>query len=440
MAEASTPQNMSPKLQKVAEIARREPNGRLFALAHLMDEAELVRAFERVRNNAAVGVDGVTKEAYKQNLDANIQDLLTRMKAKRYRHQPIRRVHIPKDKGRTRPIGVSLIEDKVVQGAIREVLQAIYEQEFLDCSYGFRPKRSAHDAIRAIHRAAYRGEVQWVLEADVQSFFDSLSRVKLKEMLQIRIADGQMMRLIGKCLHVGILDGEEYSEPDEGTTQGSILSPLLGNVYLHYALDVWFEREVCPTLQGKAQLVRYADDFVMLFERQQDAEQVQQALHQRMAEYELTLHPDKTRLVRFETPPPSQAGGKGPGSFDFLGFTLFWRKPRKGNRWQLGCKTRGARQRRAIRAVYDWCRSHRHQSMKEHHKALTSKLRGHINYFGVNGNSSCIGHLLYYAKHAWYKWLNRRSQRSKWTWESFGEYLKKYPLPQPRITVQIWST
>jgi hypothetical protein len=171
MADASTPQNMSPKLQKVAEIARREPNGRLFALAHLMDEAELVRAFERVRNDAAVGVDGVTKEAYKQNLDANIQDLLTRMKAKRYRHQPIRRVHIPKDKGRTRPIGVSSIEDKVVQGAIREVLQAIYEQDFLDCSYGFRPKRSAHDAIKAIHRAAYRGEVQWVLEADVQSFF-----------------------------------------------------------------------------------------------------------------------------------------------------------------------------------------------------------------------------------------------------------------------------
>ncbi len=159
------------------------------------------------------------------------------------------------------------MEDKVVQGAIREVLQAIYEQDFLDCSYGFRPKRSAHDAIRAIDQAAYRGEVQWVLEADVQSFFDSLSRVKLKEMLQIRIADGQMMRLIGKCLHVGILDGEEYAEPDEGTTQGSILSPLLGNVYLHYALDVWFEREIRPTLEGKAQLVRYADDFVMLFER-----------------------------------------------------------------------------------------------------------------------------------------------------------------------------
>jgi RNA-directed DNA polymerase len=227
MADASTPQNMSPKLQKVAEIARREPNGRLFALAHLMDEAELVRAFERVRNDAAVGVDGVTKEAYKQNLDANIQDLLMRMKAKRYRHQPIRRVHIPKDKGRTRPIGVSSIEDKVVQGAIREVLQAIYEQDFLDSSYGFRPKRSAHDAIKAIHRAAYRGEVQWVLEADVQSFFDSLSRVKLKEMLQNRVADGQMMRLIGKCLHVGILDGEEYSEPDEGTTQGSLCAGCL---------------------------------------------------------------------------------------------------------------------------------------------------------------------------------------------------------------------
>lgn len=440
MAGAQTPQNMSPKLQKVAEVARREPSGRLFALAHLMDEAELVRAFRRVRNNAAVGVDGVTKEAYGQNLDANIQDLLTRLKAKRYRHQPIRRVHIPKDKGRTRPIGVSSMEDKVVQGAIREVLQAIYEQDFLDCSYGFRPGRSAHDAIRAIDRAAYRGEVQWVLEADVQSFFDSLSRVKLKEMLQIRIADGQMMRLIGKCLHVGILDGEEYSEPDSGTTQGSILSPLLGNVYLHYALDIWFEREIRPTLEGKAKLVRYADDFVMLFEKQRDAERVQEALHQRMAQYELTLHPEKTRLVRFETPPPSQDGGRGPATFDFLGFTLFWRKPHKGKRWQLGCKTRRARQRRAIMAVYEWCRSHRHLAMVEQHKALSSKLRGHLNYFGVNGNSRCISQLLGHAKRAWYKWLNRRSQRSKWNWVSFGEYLQRYPLPQSQITVQIWGT
>ena len=439
MADASTPQNMSPKLQKVAEIARRAPKGRLFALAHLMDEDELVRAYRRLRNNAAVGVDGVTKEAYGQNLGGNIQDLLTRLKAKRYRHQPIRRVHIPKAKGRSRPIGLSTTEDKIVQGAIREVLQSIYEQDFLDCSYGFRPKRSAHDAVRAIHQAAYRGEVQWVLEADVQSFFDSLSRVKLKEMLQIRIADGQMMRLIGKCLHVGILDGEEFSEPEEGTTQGSILSPLLGNVYLHYALDVWFEREIRPALEGKAQLVRYADDFVMLFERKQDAEQVQEALHKRMAEYELTLHPDKTRLIRFEPPSPSQLGGRGPETFDFLGFTLYWRKPRQGNRWQLGCKTSGARQGRAIMAVYDWCRRHRHQPMVEQHAALTSKLRGHLNYFGVNGNSSCISHLLYWAKHAWYKWLSRRSQRTKWTWESFGEYLQKYPLPQPRITVQIWN-
>jgi group II intron reverse transcriptase/maturase len=440
MVDAQTPQTMSPKLQKVAEIARRDPNGRLFALAHLMDEEELVRSFRRVRNNAAVGVDGVTKEAYGQNLEANIQDLLTRLKAKRYRHQPIRRVHIPKDKGRTRPIGVSSIEDKVVQGAIREVLQAIYEQDFLNCSHGFRPNRTAHDAIRAIHQAAYRGEVQVVLEADVQSFFDSLNRVKLKEMLQIRIADGQMMRLIGKCLHVGILDGEEYSEPDDGTTQGSILSPLLGNIYLHYALDVWFERDIRPTLEGKAQLVRYADDFVILFEKQQDAERVQGALHQRMAEYDLTLHPDKTRLIRFETPPPSQGGGKGPGTFDFLGFTLYWRKPRQSEWWQLGCKTRGARQRRAIESVYEWCRRHRHLPMSEQHAALTSKLRGHINYFGVNGNSSCIGHLLYYAKHAWYKWLNRRSQRSKWNWESYGAYLQRHPLPQPRIIVQIWNT
>jgi len=213
-----------------------------------------------MRKDAAVGVDGVTKEQYGQDLERNLRDLHARMKAKRYRHQPIRRVHIPKEQGKTRPIGISAFEDKLVQDAVREVLEAIYEQDFLDCSYGFRPRRSAHHAVRTLDRIVHQGKVNWILESDIVSFFDSLDRNLLAKMLEVRGADGSLLRLIGKCLHVGVLDGAELSTPESGTAQGSVLSPLLGNVYLHYALDRWFERRVEPRLRGQATLVRYADD------------------------------------------------------------------------------------------------------------------------------------------------------------------------------------
>ena len=270
MTDASTSESMSPGLLKVAERAKTEPEGRFHSLAHLVDVPALMRAYRRMRKDAAVGVDEVTKEQYGQALESNLRDLHERLVSKRYRHQPIRRVHIPKDKGKTRPIGISAFEDKLVQDALRELLEAIYEQDFLPCSHGFRPKRSAHDAIRALDRIMHQGRVSWILEADIVSFFDSLDRTKLKEMLQIRVADGSLLRLIGKCLHVGVLDGAAYAEPDTGTAQGSVLSPLLGNIYLHYVLDLWFEREVKPRLRGEAHLVRYADDFVMTFERIRD--------------------------------------------------------------------------------------------------------------------------------------------------------------------------
>jgi len=260
MPDALTLETMSPGLLKVVERAKTEPEGRFHSLAHLLDVPALMRAYRRMRKDAAVGVDGVTKEQYGQDLEGNLRGLHERLVSKRYRHQPIRRVHIPKDNGKTRPIGISAFEDKLVQDAVREVLEAVYEQDFLDCSHGFRPGRRAHDAIRALDRVVHQGRVSWILEADIVSFFDSLDRNKLKELLQIRVADGSLLRLIGKCLHVGVLDGEAYAEPETGTAQGSVLSPMLGNVYLHYALDLWFEREVKPRLRGEAHLVRYADD------------------------------------------------------------------------------------------------------------------------------------------------------------------------------------
>lgn len=434
MAGAKTSQSMSPELLKVAERAKRNPNERTLALARLLDEPALRRAYGRLRKDAAVGVDGVTVEKYGEQLDENVRALHQRMKAGQYRHQPIRRVHIPKEAGKTRPIGISTVGDKIVQGALREVMEAIYEQDFLECSYGFRPGRSAHDALRAMTTG--RRAFPYVLEADIVSFFDSIDRKVLMEMLRGRIADESFMRLIGKCLHVGILDGEEYSEPDTGTTQGSVLSPLLGNVYLHYALDLWFEREVKPRLRGRSRLVRYADDFVILFEQQDDAEGVRRALEERMGSHGLTLHPEKTRLLEFR--PPAEGGGKGTATFDFLGFTQYWRRSRRGS-WNVAFKTRRARLRRAIQSAVEWCRRHRHDPVKDQHTMLKRKLTGHFNYFGVNGNIGCLMQLVRQVERGWRKWLDRRSQRGRMSWDRFKQVLQRYPLPRPRIRVQIWD-
>ncbi len=438
MANASTLGEMSPQLLKVVERAQQEPEGRFHSLAHLIDVPALERAYRPSRKDAAVGVDGVTKEQYGQGLERNLLDLHGRMKAKRYRHQPIRRVHIPKDQGTMRPIGVSAFEDKLVQDVVREVLEAVYEQDFLDCSHGFRPKRSPHDAIRALDRIVHRGEVNWILEADIVSFFDSLDRKELKKMLEVRVADGSLLRLIGKCLHVGVLDGVEVSTSEFGTSQGSVLSPLLGNIYLHYVLDLWFEQEVKPRLRGRATLIRYCDDFIIGFEQEEDARRVMDVLGKRLGRFGLTLHPDKTRLLPFRRPPADQKGGKGPATFDFLGFTLYWARTRKG-RWAMSCKTRSASLRRAIQSVYDWCRRHRHLSIEDQHAALTRRIQGHFNYFGVSGNSRSLRIIIEQAKLSWYKWLCRRSQRTRFTWERFTDLLRDFPLPRPRITVQLWG-
>lgn len=432
------PKDMSPGLLKVAERAKREPAGKFHSLAHLIDMEALRRAYRRLRSGAAVGVDGITKEQYGQDLDNKLQDLLMRLKTMTYRHQPLRRVHVPKEGGGKRPIGISTVEDKIVQLAIKEVLEAVYEQDFVECSYGFRPERGAHEAVRKLNEAVHGGEVNYILEMDIASFFDSVVRSLLMAMLKERVPDGSLLRLVGKCLHVGILEKGEYSEPDRGTAQGSGLSPLLGNIYLHHVLDRWFENEVKPCLRGKALLVRYADDAVMGFENLQDAERVMKVLGKRLERWGLKLHPDKTRLVPFGKPARGQRGGKGSGTFDFLGFTLYWRRTQWG--WRMACKTRRARLRRAIGAIYDFCRRHRHKEVKEQHASLVRRIRGHFNYFGVSGNGASLSSLNHHARRAWRKWLDRRSQRGRMTWKRFKDLMKDFPLPKPRVAVNIWGT
>lgn len=430
---------MSPALVRVAEAARRNP-GRLLSLAHHLDVEALRRAYDRIRPAAAVGVDGVTKEQYGEALEENLRDLHARLKSMRYRHQPIRRVLIDKEGGtKKRPIGVSTIEDKIVQDSLRELLQAIYEQDFLTCSYGFRPGRSAHDALRALDSAAHRGEAEWVFEADIVSFFDRIDREKLKELLEQRIADKSLMRLIGKCLHVGVLEAGALVTPETGTTQGSTLSPLLANVYLHYVLDLWFECEVKAKLKGKATMIRYCDDFVIAFARREDAERVQEDIRARFAAYGLELHPEKTRLVDFRRPPQDDRGA-GPGTFDFLGFTILWKRSGQGHGgWHMATQTRVSRLRRAKQAIHAWCRRHRHQEIQQQHAALVRRIKGHFNYFGVRGNERRMHLLLRAVERSWHQWLNRRSQRSTMSWKRFKELLKDFPLPAPRAVKSLWG-
>lgn len=429
---------MSLGFLKVMEVAKRDPKASLYSLAHLIDEETLKRSYSRIRKNVAVGGDGVTKDEYGENLDERIRDLHGRLRQGKYRHQPIRRVHIPKEKGKTRPIGVSTIEDKVVQGAIAEILQLAYEPVFADWSYGFRPARSAHDALRALNRELHSGGINWILEADIQSYFDSINRKVLTEQLRERINDKSLLRLISKCLHVGILEGEEYSKPEGGAVQGSILSPLMGNVYLHYVLDEWFQQEVLPRMKGRAFLIRYADDFVMGFSREDDALKVQAALAQRFERYDLKLHPEKTRLMPFARPSYGSKG-KGPGTFDFLGFTVHWRRGRRGG-WNPGMKTRKAKLRGTITSLSRWCRDHRHLPVKQQHAALRVRLQGHYNYFGVNGNTHSMKQVRRTVEKAWRKWLSRRSQKAAIPWPRFEAMLEHYPLPAPRVVVRLWSS
>jgi RNA-directed DNA polymerase len=438
MAATSIADDKSPELLKVVQRAK-DPKFTFLSLAHLIDEAALTRAYHRLRRDAAVGIDGITKEQYGQELERNIRGLHEKLRGKRWRHRPIRRIQIPKENGTSRPIGISSTEDKIVQEVLRELLEAIYEPIFNDCSYGFRRGRSAHDALRSLNGMLFRGEVSWILEIDVESFFDSIDRKMLMAMLQERVVDGSLRRLVGKCLHVGIFDDEEYSESEVGTVQGSVLSPVLGNIYLHHVLDGWFERDVVPRIHGRARLIRYADDAVIGFEHEADAWKVLDALRKRFERYGLRLHPEKTRVVPFMRPDRTKANGKARATFDFLGFTHHWRRARSG-RWMPSVRTRTARLRRFIGTVADWCRSHRHEPVKEQHAALARRIAGHFNYFGVNGNVLCLRHVLRACTVVWLKWLNRRSQRARKTWDEFNDLLQRHPLPRARVHVQLWQT
>jgi group II intron reverse transcriptase/maturase len=438
MAGASKPDGVLTKQQRIAELAKQSPEMGFTSLAHHIDLNWLYQAYLRTRPDGAPGVDGQTVVDFTANLRGNLESLLNRAKSGTYRAPPVRRVHIPKGtSGDTRPIGIPTFEDKVLQRAVVMVLEAVYEQDFLDCSYGFRPGRSAHQALDALWQQLMGMGGGWVVEVDIRKFSDTLDHAHLRELLRHRIRDGVLLRLIGKWLNAGVLEDGSIAFPDAGTPQGGVVSPLLANVYLHYVLDVWFEREVKPRLKGRAFLIRYADDFVMGFTCEEDARRVLDVLPKRFGKYGLVLHPDKTRLVPFVRPPhrdpPASSGGVRPGSFDLLGFTHFWGRSRRGF-WVVKRKTAQGRLSRALTTIAQWCRLRRHQPIAEQHQTLSQKLRGHFAYFGITGNSFALSRFRAAVIHLWKKWLARRRRCGFLSWAVFERLLRHYPLP-PAVAV-----
>jgi group II intron reverse transcriptase/maturase len=431
------------KQQRIAEMAKRSPHTSFTSLAHHIDLRWLYEAFLRTRRDGATGVDGQTAADYAVDLKDNLQRLLDRAKSGTYRAPPVRRVYIPKGTGtETRPIGIPTVEDKVLQRAVVMALEPLYEQDFRDCSFGFRPGRSAHQALEALWQQTMALRGGWIVEVDIRQFFDTLDRAWLRAFLQRRVRDGVLVRLIGKWLNAGVLDGGDYSVPEAGTPQGGVISPLLANIYLHEVLDEWFEQVVKPCLKGRAFLIRYADDFVMGFACEADARRVLEVLPQRFGKYGLTLHPEKTRLVRFERPPdrPSSSGPKPapPETFEFLGFRHVWTRSRKGN-WVVGRQTASSRFSRVMRKIAQWCRVNRHEPIAEQHEHLSQQLRGHDAYYGITGNGPSLQRLRYAVTRLWRKWLARRRD-GPLPWDVFQRLLARFPLPAARVVHSVAFT
>ena len=431
-----SPTNLSTKRQWIADLAREHPDWVLTTLHHHIDLEWMLEAWRLTRKDGAPGVDGVTAADYEANLEANLLDLLERIKSGRYVAPPVRRTHIPKADGTKRPLGIPTLEDKVAQRAILMLLEPIYETDFLPCSYGFRPGRSAHDALYALQTGIMSQWLRWVVDIDISKYFDSIDHSHLRGFLDQRVKDGVVRKMIDKWLKAGVLDEGVLSRSAGGTPQGGVISPLLSNIFLHHVLDEWFETVARPRLPGRCLLVRYADDAVMAFEDRASGLKMLDVLGKRLGRFGLTLHPTKTRFVNFR--PTPRGGGNdatGPTTFDFLGFTHVWGKSRKGKDVvrQITAKDRYAR---ALASVTQWCRRNLHRPFREQHAHLSRMIRGHCAYYGRTGNSRRLAWYHHQLERIWKKWLARRGGHSHMTWPRFAAMLRQHPLPRPRIVHQ----
>jgi len=445
---AEADKRVGTQLGILTEKARANPKLRFTSLAHLLNKDFLKGCFEEIRRRKAIGgrpkasgVDGSGVEEYAGNLEMNLTGLVERMKAKSYRPQPVRRAYIPKLDGSQRPLGILAVEDRVVQSGIAKILSAIFEADFLEDSYGFRPNRSPHQALGEIDRAIMTKPVNWIVDMDIENFFDSVPHDWLMKSLAVRINDPSLMRLIARFLKSGVMEEGKFEATEIGTPQGGNLSPVLSNIFLHYVLDLWFEKKVKPTFKGYSWYCRFADDFVVCFERREEAEAFGRLLRERLEKFGLRISEKKSRILEFGRAAwrKYEQGGKRPATFDFLGFTHYCDKTRKGA-FKLGRKTSSKKLRVKLKAANAWLRSVRNVArLTVWWPVFRAKLRGHYNYFGVSGNMREMQAFYFKTKQMAFKWINRRSQRKSFTLEAFERFLAWNPLPKPRILHNLYA-
>jgi len=420
-------ENRKTKFSCIKRKARENPEEVFTSLAHHLTEEYLTTSFRKLKKSAASGIDGKSAHDYETNLQENIKNLHTRLRNKSYRAPNILRVWIDKGGGKQRPLGISTVEDKIVQRAVADILNLIYEQDFYDLSYGFRQNRSAHHALSYLRKQCMNRKTRWIIDADIQGCFDNFDHKIMLDLLSKRIKDKSIIKLIIQWLKVGIVDGESLQINRMGTPQGNIISPLLCNVYLHYVLDEWMDKTIRPLLKGEVFLTRFADDFIIGFENGEDAMRVYEVLPKRMGKFGLAVHPEKSKLIEFASK------GKGKvDTFDFLGFTHYWAKSQKGYP-VVKRKTSSKKMQVVLKDFYDTCMKHKHEKLKDQCKLLASKLRGRYRYYGIRGNFVSIRRMYQSCLCAWFKWLNRRSQHNSYTWQGFDELLKHFSLPKPKI-------
>jgi RNA-directed DNA polymerase len=432
---------METKLTRIAERAQASPEERFTSLYHLINTEMLMTCHTEMETGKASGVDGVTKEMYEQGIETRVTDLVERLKRKGYRPQPARRIHIPKDEKSTRPLGIPCYEDKLVQKALKKLLEAIYEQDFLEVSYGFRPKRGMHDALRALNRIIERGKISYIVDVDIRGFFNHVDHDWLIKFLELRIGDPNLIRLVKRMLKAGVEEDGNFEDTEEGTPQGSVASPILANVYLHYVLDTWFAITVKKQCKGQADMVRFADDFVCCFQYKEDAERFYTALLLRLAKFKLEVSEDKTKIIRFGryAEEEGKRDGEGkPNTFDFLGFTHYCGKSKKGS-FRVKRQTSGKKFKQKVKAFNTWMRDNRHEDTKGVIKTIRAKLQGHYNYYGITDNFERIIAYRTEVLKLMKKWLNRRSQRKSYTAIGFQEFLTRIRLPKPKIKVSIYE-
>ncbi|MDL1977912.1 MAG: group II intron reverse transcriptase/maturase [Deltaproteobacteria bacterium] len=433
---------MVTKLQRIAEKARTDSGCRFTSLFHLMNVEMLRECFRQLRKDAAVGIDKVTKEEYAENLEENLTVLVEKLHRMSYVPQPVRRVYIPKPGStKKRPLGIPALEDKLVQAGLARILTAIYEQDFIDDSYGFRPGRSCHDALRALSDEVEGQRIHYIVDADIKGFFDNVDHEWLMKFLEHRIADKRVLRYVKRFLMAGIMEDETVRASDKGTPQGGIVSPILANIYLHYSLDLWFTRVFQKSCCGQSRIIRYADDFVVCFQREVDATRFRHELDERLSKFGLEISPEKTKVVEFGPFAESKAkrGGSKAATFDFLGFTHYCSRTRDGGRFRMKRITSRKKFTAKIRMFRDWLKAHRTLPTRELMEKVVAKLRGHFAYYGVTDNSKGISRFAYEVRCLLFKWLNRRGKRGCMSWDKFNLFLKKFPLPQPRITANLFT-